>query len=322
MSDAEISKDRFKPLTYEQMYGVEEPEPDGRPLELDIDTLLPFPNQPFYPYNAEEMDKMVESIQENGVISPIIVRPKEEGTYEIISGHNRVEACRRAGITRIPSFIREVDDDTAVILLVDSNLRQRQQLLPSEKAQAYQMKKDALQRSAGRYPRNCDPSEHNYYGMRTRDVIGAEGGDSGAQVQRYLRLNHLTPDLLQKVDNGTLNLRSAVELSHLTPEEQKTVQTTMEEKQLSPSVTQAQSIRRMSESNTVTDQSVRAVLTEEKHVAEKSLKKNAKPISERTIRLRWTLLSPFFAEKTTDAEIEQAIVSLLQNNVNKVKKKR
>ena len=96
MNDTEFSKDRFKPLTYEQMYGVEEPEPDGRPLELDIDTLLPFPNQPFHPYKEDEMEKMVESIQENGVISPIIVRPKEDGTYEIISGHNRVEAFVQA----------------------------------------------------------------------------------------------------------------------------------------------------------------------------------------------------------------------------------
>ena len=116
MSSSEPRKDRFAPLTYEQMYGVEEPEPDGRPLELEIDSLVPFPNQPFNSYTEDEMMKMVESIQENGVISPIIVRPKGDGeTYEIISGHNRVEACRRAGICQIPCFIREVDDETAVI---------------------------------------------------------------------------------------------------------------------------------------------------------------------------------------------------------------
>ena len=143
MSSSEPKKDRFAPLTYEQMYGVEEPEPDGRPLELEIDSLVPFPNQPFNPYKEDEMAKMVESIQENGIISPIIVRPKEDGeTYEIISGHNRVEACRRAGICKIPSFIREVDDDTAIILMVDSNLRQREKLKPSEKAKAYKMKLD------------------------------------------------------------------------------------------------------------------------------------------------------------------------------------
>lgn len=150
MEETESKKDRFKPLTYEDMYGVEEPEPDGRPLELDIDMLLPFPNQPFHSYTEEEMDKMVESIKENGVISPIVVRPKDDGTYEIISGHNRVEACRQAGIMKIPSFIREVDDDTAVILMVDSNLRQREELSDMEKARAYELKMDALRRQGYR----------------------------------------------------------------------------------------------------------------------------------------------------------------------------
>ena len=330
MSDTESSENQYEAITYEEMYGVKEPDPDGRPLELDIDTLLPFPNQPFHPYKEDEMTRMVESIKENGVISPIIVRSKGDKTYEIISGHNRVEACRRAGITRIPCFIQEVDDDTAVVLMVDSNLHQREQVLPSEKARAYRLKMDALQRSAGRYPGNCDPSDHNYRGLRTRDIIGVEGGDSGAQVQRYLRLNNLTPSLLEKVDDGTLNLRSAVELSHLTPEEQETVQTAMEGKRVSPSVTQARSIRRLSESKTVTDRTVGDVLADDKQPAEKPLIKNAeKPsikkertIPERTIRLRWTVLSPFFAEETTDAEIEQTIISLLQKAHSRAKSRK
>ena len=151
MSSRESSKDRFAPLTFEQMYGVEEPELDGRPLELEIDSLVPFPNQPFNPYKEDDMAKMVESIQENGVISPIIVRPKADSeSYEIISGHNRVEACRRAGICKIPSFIREVDDDTAVILMVDSNLRQREKPSDMEKARAYEMKMEAMRRKMGR----------------------------------------------------------------------------------------------------------------------------------------------------------------------------
>ena len=155
MSSSESSKDRFAPLTFEQMYGVEEPEPDGRPLELEIDSLVPFPNQPFNPYKEDEMAKMVESIQENGVISPIIVRPRADGeTYEIISGHNRVEACRRAGICQIPSFIREVDDETAVILMVDSNLRQREERSDIEKAEAFKMKLEAMKRRAGRPQKN------------------------------------------------------------------------------------------------------------------------------------------------------------------------
>ncbi|MBQ9189133.1 MAG: ParB/RepB/Spo0J family partition protein [Clostridia bacterium] len=310
-------KELFSGLTFDQMLGLEDTPSEGNPLELDIETLTPFPNQPFHLYNEEEMEKMVESIRENGVISPIIVRPKEGGKYEIISGHNRVEACRRAGIVFIPSYVREVNDDTAVILMVDSNLHQREQLLPSEKARAYQMKKEALHRSGGRYALNCDPSEHNLYGLRTRDVIGADSGDSGAQVQRYLRLNHLTPALMQKVDNKKLNMRSAVELSHLTPEEQKTVQAVMEKQNVSPSVAQAQSIRHLSKNNTITAQNIEAVL-EEKKSAEKLIvqpqPKKKKRHTDRTVLLRWSVLSPFFSDTATDAEIEQTIIALLQKN--------
>ena len=189
MSSSEPKKDRFAPLTYEQMYGVEEPEPDGRPLELEIDSLVPFPNQPFNPYKEDEMAKMVESIQENGIISPIIVRPKEDGeTYEIISGHNRVEACRRAGICKIPSFIREVDDDTAIILMVDSNLRQREKLKPSEKAKAYKMKMDAMRHQGARSDLTLSQVATKLGRTDSGSIIGENGGESRDQVYRYIRL--------------------------------------------------------------------------------------------------------------------------------------
>ena len=193
MSSSEPKKDRFAQLTYEQMYGVEEPEPDGRPLELEIDSLVPFPNQPFNPYKEDEMAKMVESIQENGIISPIIVRPKEDGeTYEIISGHNRVEACRRAGICKIPSFIREVDDDTAIILMVDSNLRQREKLKPSEKAKAYKMKMDAMRHQGARSDLTLSQVATKLGRTDSGSIIGENGGESRDQVYRYIRLGSLT----------------------------------------------------------------------------------------------------------------------------------
>ena len=180
MSDSNTA-DKYTAMSFEAMYGADESEPDGRPLELDIDSLHPFPNQPFHPYKEDEMDKMVESIQENGVISPIIVRPKENGTYEIISGHTRVEACRRAGITQIPSFIREVDDDTAVILMVDSNLRQREMILPIEKAKAFEMKMAAIKRQGFRRDLlTSGQVDQKLKGSTSRDAVASSSNTIGA----------------------------------------------------------------------------------------------------------------------------------------------
>ena len=178
MSNSE-NKELFSGLTFDQMLGLEDQSPDGKPLELDIDTLLPFPNQPFHPYKEDEMEKMVESIKENGVISPIVVRPKEDGTYEIISGHNRVEACRRAGFTVVPSFVREVDDDTAVILMVDSNLRQREDLTPIEKANAFKMKMEALNRQGKRTDLTSRQVVEKLDKRLSVEKIGDSTGESG-----------------------------------------------------------------------------------------------------------------------------------------------
>ena len=151
--------------------------------ELDVDSLVPFSNHPFREYPEEKMREMVESVTEHGILMPILVRPIDSGEgYEIISGHNRVEACRRAGIKTIPATIREMDDDTATILMVDSNLRQRDKLLPSEKAKAYQMKMEALQRRAGRPSKNGGQVGHNFSGQKTRDLV-AENTDDRNQNQ-------------------------------------------------------------------------------------------------------------------------------------------
>ena len=257
MNGTEFSKDRFKPLTYEQMYGVEEPEPDGRPLELDIDALFPFPNQPFRPYKEEEMEKMVESIQENGVISPIIVRPKEDGTYEIISGHNRVEACRRAGIMQIPSFIREVDDDTAVILMVDSNLRQREKLSDIEKAKAFEMKMMALKRQGARTDLTSSQVGTK---LRTDEQIAKESGESRNQIHRYIRLNRLIPALQDAVEDKKIAFNPAVEISYLDPADQAIVQEVMEREETAPSLSQAQKLKKMAQDGSITDKRIDEVL--------------------------------------------------------------
>lgn len=301
MNSSEPRKDRFAPLTYEQMYGVEEPEPDGRPLELEIDSLVPFPNQPFNPYKEDEMAKMVESIQENGVISPIIVRPKADGeTYEIISGHNRVEACRRAGICQIPSFIRDVDDDTAVILMVDSNLRQREKLLPSEKAKAFKMKVEAIKRQGERTDLTSVQVEQKFAGKTSRDIVAEEVGESNAQVQRYIRLNSLSPSLLQMVDNGKLAFNPAVAISYLDPADQAVVQEVMSREETAPSLSQAQKLKKMANDGTINDEKIVEVLTVQKPMYE-------------TITFRFNTVEEYFPEGTTGKQMQEIIMGLLRD---------
>lgn len=296
MNDTEFSKDRFKPLTYEQMYGVEEPEPDGRPLELNIDTLLPFPNQPFHPYKEDEMEKMVESIRENGVISPIVVRPKEDGTYEIISGHNRVEACRRAGFTYVPSFIREVDDDTAVILMVDSNLRQRDGLSDMEKARAYELKMDAIHRKAGRPQKNSCQVGTNF---RADHAVAEKAEDSPRQIQRYIRLNHLIKSLQDAVEDKRIAFNPAVEISYLDPVDQAIVQEIMEREETAPSLSQAQKLKKMAQDGSITDKRIDDVLTVEKPMYE-------------TITFRFNTIEKFFPAGTTGKQMEQKIYEWME----------
>ena len=296
MEETESKKDRFKPLTYEQMYGVEEPEPDGKPLELDIDTLLPFPNQPFHPYKEDEMEKMVESIQENGVISPIVVRPKEDGTYEIISGHNRVEACRRAGIMQIPSFIREVDNDTAVILMVDSNLRQRDGLSDMEKAKAYELKMEAIKRQGARTDlTSCQVGTK----FRADNAVAENTDDSPRQIQRYIRLNSLIPALQDAVEDKRIAFNPAVEISYLDPADQAIVQEIMEREETAPSLSQAQKLKKMAQDGSITDKRIDDVLTVEKPMYE-------------TITFRFNTIEKFFPAGTTGKQMEQKIYEWME----------
>lgn len=299
MNDTEFSKDRFKPLTYEQMYGVEEPEPDGRPLELDIDTLLPFPNQPFHPYKEDEMEKMVESIQENGVISPIVVRPKEDGTYEIISGHNRVEACRRAGITQIPSFIREVDDDTAVILMVDSNLRQRDGLSDMEKARAYELKLEAIKRQGARTDLTSSQVGMKLKSKQSLAQIGEASGDSRNTVHRFIRLNRLIPALQDAVEDKRIAFNPAVAISYLDPADQAIVQEVMEREEISPSLSQATKLKQLAKEGTIDDKRIDRVLTVEKPMYE-------------TITFRFNTIEKFFPAGTTGKQMEQKIYEWME----------
>lgn len=269
----------------------------SKPSALMTDDLYPFPNHPFRMYTEEKMREMVESVTEFGVISPIIVRPNPDGEgYEIISGHNRVEACRRANINQIPAIIREIDDDTAIILMVDSNLRQRDQLLPSEKAKAYQMKMEALKRQGSRTDLT---SSHDGTKLRADAIVAQQSGDSRNQVQRFVRLNSLTPALLNMVDEGKLALTPAVEISYLDFADQEIVQEILERDQVSPSLSQAQKLRKLADTNKINDKEIDKVLTVQKPMYE-------------TIVFRRNKIEHFFPEGMTGQEIERTIIRLLE----------
>lgn len=278
----------------------EEPKTIGT-NSLSIDNLHAFKGHPFKMYTEERMAEMVDSVKEHGVIAPILVRPNKHGTgYEIISGHNRVEACRRAGIKEIPATIRDLDDDTAIILMVDSNLRQRDKLLPSEKAKAYQMKMDAMRRQAGRPSKNGAQLDHNFSGKKTREIIGEELGDSGPQVQRYIRLNNLIPALMDFVDEGKLAFNPAVEVSYLDQADQEIVFEIMDRDQISPSLSQAQKLHKLAAAEKISDSAIEAVMLVEKPMYE-------------TITFRRNTMEKYFPKGTSGKEIEQTIIRLLED---------
>ena len=266
--------------------------------DLPVDDLYSFKDHPFRQYTEEKMDEMIESVREHGVITPILVRPRKEGDgYEIISGHNRVEACRRAGIETIPATIRDLDDDTAIILMVDSNLKQREKLLPTEKAKAYLMKMEAMRRQAGRPSKNVSQVGTN---KRTDQIIAEEAGESRNQIQRYIRLNKLIPALQEAVDDGRLAFNPAVEVSYLDEADQEIVQEIMDRDQISPSLSQAQKLHRLSQIDKIDDSAIEAVMTVEKPMYE-------------TITFRRNTVEKYFPAGTSGKEIEQIIIRLLEN---------
>ena len=220
-------------------------------VRIPLVELHPFPNHPFHVRDDEAMQNTVDSIKEYGVLTPGIVRPREDGGYEIVAGHRRKHGSELAGLTDMPCIVREMDNDTATILMVDSNI-QREDILPSERAQAYKMKLDAIRRKAGRPAKNaeistagnCDQVGHNYDGKRSVQIVADEAGESKTQVQRYIRLTELQPELQQMVDDKKIAMTPAVELSYLKPEEQQMLLTAIDSEQATPSLSQAQRMKK------------------------------------------------------------------------------
>lgn len=227
---------------------------------IPVRDILPFQNHPFRITEDAQMKQLTQSIAEFGVLNPVIVRKTNEG-FRMISGHRRKYACEVLEIEEIPALIRDLDDDMATILMVDSNL-QREQLLPSEKAFAYRMKLEAMSRQGARLDITCDQVEHK--SKKTREIIAESASDSAAQIQRFIRLTYLIPEFLQMVDVGKLAFTPAVALSYLSEQEQMSVKMTMEIEQITPSLSQALRLKELSANEKLSKDAIFAIMTEQK----------------------------------------------------------
>ena len=265
--------------------------------QIPIDALHPFTNHPFKVLDDEAMTRTVESIAQYGVLAPLIARPRPDGDgYEIISGHRRQYAAKLAGLETLPVIVRNMDDDAAVILMVDSNL-QREHILPSERALAYKMKLDAMRRTSGR------PSKENprqlVGNFETADVIGKESGESGRQVQRFIRLTNLIPELLDMVDEKKISFNPAVELSYLDESQQRDFLEAMQDTQNAPSLSQAQQLKRMAQQGEFSYEKAFDVMGQEKK-SEKD-----------TVTIKNETLRKYFPRSYTPKQMEEKIIQLL-----------
>lgn len=232
--------------------------------KITISNISNFPNHPYQVRDDEEMQDMANNVKENGVIHPILVRPKQDGGYEIISGHRRKRACEKAGIREIPAIVREMTDEEAIIQMVDSN-KQREKVLPSEKAFAYKMKLEAMRKKAGRPKKeNSSPTAMNFKEKGTAEKIGEEFGDGKDNVYRYIRLTELIPEMLKLVDEERMKLRPAVEISYLKKEQQEYLLETIEYMQAFPSHPQAIKMKKLNDEGKLTESEIDDIMSEEK----------------------------------------------------------
>lgn len=266
-----------------------------KPIAISIEKLHPFEGHPYKVLDNEEMEMLTESVQNEGVLSPLIVRPLE-GTdgYEVISGHRRLHAAQKAGLSKVPAFVYEISREKAAIMLVDSNLY-REHILPSEKAFAYKLKMEAMKHQGRTSPQVGEK-------LVTAEKVGADGGDSKNQVLRYVRLTHLIPELLQLVDDGKIALTPAVELSYLPEKAQTYLLEEMRRNDCTPSLSQAIRLKKEYQEKTLTVPKLRSIMGEEKANQKERLK-----IPMERIR-------KFFPKSYTPNQIEEAVVKLCENN--------
>ena len=274
-----------------------EAQTQERVMMLPVSELHDFPGHPFQVRDDEEMEKLAESITQHGVLIPGLVRPRAAGGYEIVAGHRRKFASMKAGIREMPVIVRDMDDDTAVILMVDSNV-QRENVLPSEKARAYKMKLDAIKRKAGR------PSKENSAQVGQNfsvEKVAEDAGESKSQIQRYIRLNELIPELLEMVDRNEIKFNPAYELAFLRPEEQAVLYDILQAEEVTPSLSQAQRLKRASQEGRLSEQDIAAIMREEK-AQTRDTGKVTLPAKE---------IEQFFPKSYTPEQKKKVIVKLL-----------
>ena len=270
-------------------------------MMLSGSELHDFPGHPFQVRDDEEMEKLAESITQHGVLMPGLVRLRTAGGYEIVAGHRRKFASMKAGIREMPVIVRDMDDDTAVILMVDSNV-QRENVLPSEKARAYKMKLDAIKRKAGRPSKeNSGQLDQNFFNPYSVEKIAQDAGESTKQVQRYIRLNELIPELLEMVDGNEIKFNPAYELAFLRPEEQTVLYDILQAEEVTPSLSQAQRLKRASQEGRLSEQDIAAIMREEK-AQTRDTGKVTLPAKE---------IEQFFPKSYTPAQKKKVIVKLL-----------
>ena len=278
-----------------------EAQTQERVMMLPVSELHDFPGHPFQVRDDEEMEKLAESITQHGVLMPGLVRPRAAGGYEIVAGHRRKFASMKAGIREMPVIVRDMDDDTAVILMVDSNV-QRENVLPSEKARAYKMKLDAIKRKAGRPSKeNSGQLDQNFFNPYSVEKIAQDAGESTKQVQRYIRLNELIPELLEMVDGNEIKFNPAYELAFLRPEEQAVLYDILQAEEVTPSLSQAQRLKRASQEGRLSEQDIAAIMQEEK-AQTRDTGKVTLPAKE---------IEQFFPKSYTPAQKKKVIVKLL-----------
>lgn len=268
-----------------------------RVQEIPLDQLKPFRNHPFKVCDDQRMLDTVDSIREYGVLVPAIARPDPEGGYELISGHRRKRGCEMAGLQTMPVIIRDLDDDAAVLVMVDSNI-QREELLPSERAFAYRMKLEAIERVKGR-PKKVGQVVPDFQGKRSTEIVADGTGESYKQVQRYIRLTELIPELLDMVDERKLAFNPAVEVSYLKRDEQRMLLEAMDAEQTTPSLSQAQRLKKFSQEGLLTEEAMSAIMSEEK---KSDMDK---------VTLRSDTLRRYFPKSYTPKQMEQTIIKLL-----------
>jgi len=269
-------------------------------MDVPLSEIDDFPDHPFQVKDDDAMQNMVESVQKFGVLTPAVARQKEDGRYELVSGHRRKRACDLAGIDTLPVIVRQMSRDEAIIFMVDSNL-QREIILPSEKALSYKMKLEAMKRQGKRTDLTCAPVGHKLVeGKKSRDILAEESGDSKTQIQRYIRLTELIPPILQMVDDNKMAFRPAVEISYLPKEEQQSLLDTMEYEDCTPSLTQAIKMKQFSQEGRLNGDVILSILSEEK------------PNQKEQFKIPKERISKYFPTGTPAQKIEDTIIKALE----------